>query len=191
LKHNEGSRKAQLLQEMIFIGHKTLYTRTFPLYPNTLGLVRAGTRSAVVQSLAASLVRVHAVGTLVASIISHGIVRAVEAQTGNARVALDTGSLLKTSGNVVGNLAEDTDLALDDFLDSAVAHVAADVADEALAGALIPDLLPQSARGVEVFGADLAQEADGLADEVAVDLAEVDGALAEGDGLDGAEVCGT
>jgi len=175
---------------MVFIGHKTLHTSTFP--PNTanLGLVRAIARSTVVQSLAAGLVRVHAVGTLVATVISHSVVRTVEAEARDAGVTLDTGSLLKTSGEVVGDLAEDTNLALDDLLDCAVAHMSANVADEALAGTLIPDLLPQGARSVEVFGTDLAQEADSLADEVAVDLAEVHTAVAERDGLDGAEIGG-
>ena len=181
-------REARFVQEMIFMGHKTLYTITFPPYSN-LGLVRASARSAVVQSLAACLVGVHAVGALVASIVSHSVVRAVEAQTGDAGVALDAGSLLKTSGKVVGDLTEDTNLALDDLLNSAVAHVATDVADEALASTLVPDLLPQGAGSVEVFGTDFAKEADSLADEVAVNLAEVDGALAEGDGLNRAEVC--
>jgi len=68
--------------------------------------------------------------------------------------------------------------------------VAGDVTDEALAGTLVPDILPQGAGAVEVLWANLAEEADGLADEAAVNLAEVDGALTEGDGLDGAQVGG-
>lgn len=168
--------------------HETLYTIQHPPHLNNLVLVRTSARSTIVKSLTARLIRVHAVGALIGTIISHSIVRAVEAKTRNARVSLDTSRLLKTSGKVVRNLAEDGDLALDDLLDGAVAHVAGDVADEALASALIPDVLPQGAWGVEVLGADLAEEADGLTDEAAVDLVEVDGALAEGDGLDGAQV---
>jgi hypothetical protein len=151
-------------------------------------VVRASARSTIVQALTARLIRVHAVGALVGAIIGHTVVRTIEAEASNARVSLDTSRLLKTSGQVVGDLAEDGDLALDDLLDGAVAHVAGDVADEALAGTLVPDILPQGAGAVEVFGTDLAEEADGFADEAAVDLAEIDGALAEGDGLDGTQV---
>jgi hypothetical protein len=152
--------------------------------------VSTSTRSTVVHAHSASLLRVHAIGTLVGAIIGHTVVRAIEAQASDARVSLDTSRLLKTSGKVVRHFTEDSNLALDDLLDRAVAHVAGDVANEALAGALVPDALPQGARAVEVFRADLAEEADGFADEAAVDFVEVDGALAEGDGLDGAEVGG-
>lgn len=146
------------------------------------------TRSTIVQCLSTSLIGVHAVGALVLSIVGHGVVRTVETEASNARVSLDPSSLLEASGKVVRNLAEDTNLALDNLLDGAVAHVTGDVADEALAGTLIPDTLPESARGVEVFRTDLAEEGDGFADEAAVDFVEVDGALAEGDRLNGAEV---
>lgn len=147
-------------------------------------------RSAIVSRHATSLVGVHAVGALVAAIVRHAVVGTVEAQTSNARVTLNAGSLLKARGDIIGNLAENGDLALDDLLAGAVAHVAGDVADHALAGALVEDALPQCARGVEVLGADFGQEADGVADEGAVHLVEVDAAVAEADGLDGAEVSG-
>lgn len=150
--------------------------------------MRTGARSTVVQALTARLLRVHAVGALVGTIVSHSVVRPVEAEASNTRISLDTSSLLKTGGKVVGDLAEDTNLALDDLLNRAVAHVAGDVADEALASTLVPDILPQGAWGVEVLGADLAEEADGFANEAAMDLVEIDGTLAEGDGLNGAQV---
>lgn len=148
------------------------------------------TRSAIVRRHATSLVGVHAVGALVATIIRHAVVRTVEAQTSDARVSLNASSLLEARGDVIGNLTEDGDLALDNLLTRAVAHVAGDVADHALAGALVEDALPQGARGVEVLGADFGQEADGVADEGAVHLVKVDAAVAEADGLDGAEVGG-
>ena len=83
------------------------------------------------------------------------VVGAVEGQAGDTLVALDAGSLLEAASDVLGDLAEDGDLALDDLVLLARAHVAADVLDEALACAVVKHLLPQDARCVEVFRTDL------------------------------------
>ena len=60
-----------------------------------------------------------------------------------------------------------------------------DVRNEAGLGLVVKDLLPQGTRRVEVFRLDLGEEGDCLADELTVDLVEVDRAFAEADGLDG------
>ena len=152
--------------------------------------MRTSTRRTIVvrDAVADLLRRGKAISEALAVVVGHAIVGTVEGQASNTRVALDAGSLLETRSHVLGDLAEDGDLALDDLLLRAVAHVARDVVDEALLGAFVEDLLPQGAGGLEVFGTDLGEEGDGLADEVAVRLVEVDGALAEGDWLDGAQV---
>lgn len=116
--------------------------------------------------------------------------RAVEAHVLDAVVALDARGFLHTSGHVLADFAEYGDLALDHLRVFAPLHVATDIADEALPGALVPHTLIQDARGVEVLGADLAQEGYGFAGEVAVDLVEIGAAVLEGDGLDRGEVVG-
>lgn len=110
--------------------------------------------------------------------------RSVEAQVGNSFVTLDTSSLLKTRGKVLRHLAENGNLALDDFLLAAVLHVSRYVADEASLGTIVKHLLPEVARSGKVLGPDLRQECNCLAREVAVRLVQVKGTLAELDGLD-------
>ena len=115
---------------------------------------------------------------------------AIEAHVLDAVVSLDPDCLLDAGSHVLGDFTEDGDLTLDHLGLSAACHVAGDIADETLLGAFIPDAFPEGAWSVEVFGADLAEEADGLADEVAVNLVEIHATVLEGDGLDGGEVVG-
>jgi hypothetical protein len=68
--------------------------------------------------------------------------------------------------------------------------VSRDVADEALTSGLVKHLLPQRARRVEVLRADFRQECNSLASELAVDLVEVEGALAERNRVNGRKVVG-
>jgi len=81
--------------------HETLYTIQKPSQSHNSVVVRASARSTIIQALTARLIRVHAVGALVGTIISHAVVRAVEAEASNARVSLDTSSLLKAGGEIV------------------------------------------------------------------------------------------
>lgn len=150
--------------------------------------MRAGTGSAIVINGARSHRLSLAVSGVELRPRSHAVVGAVEAEAGDALVAADARRLLEAGGQVVRDLAEDGDLALDDLLAAAGRHVAGDGRDEAVARALVPDALPQRARRDEVLGANLRQEGDGVADEVAVRLVDVDGARAELDGLDRREV---
>lgn len=132
----------------------------------------------------------HAVGTLQILILGHTIVGTVKSHVGDAVISINAGGHLEPLGEVVADLAEDGDLALEDLLVGADGHLTSHVVDEALAGTVVEDLFPQGAGGVKIFGSDLRQEADGVADKVAVRLVQVDGTLAEPDGLDGAEVVG-
>lgn len=120
----------------------------------------------------------------------HAVMRAVEAHVADAVVALDARGFLHTSGHVLADFAEDGNLALDHLGVFAPRHVAADIAYKALPGALVPHALVQDAWGVEVLGADLAEERYGFAGELAVDLVEVGAAALERDGLDGGKVVG-
>lgn len=132
----------------------------------------------------------HAVGDPVLVARRHAVVRAVEAHVLDAVIALDARGFLDTSGHVLADFAEDGDLALDHLGVFASLHVATHVADEALPGALVPHLLIQYARGVEVLWANFAQEGYGFAGELAVNLVEIGAAVLEGNGLDGGEVVG-
>jgi len=85
-------------------------------------------------------------------------------------------------------VAEDGDLALDDFLLGTGAHVARDVLDDAFSGTLIEDLLPQGTGGVEVLLADLGKEGDSLSCKVTVGSVEVESTLTELSRLDGRKV---
>ena len=60
--------------------------------------------------------------------------------------------------------------------------------DEALLGAIIKDLLPQRTWVAEVLLADLGEERDGGANEVAVGLVKVDAPVAELNRLDRGEI---
>lgn len=132
----------------------------------------------------------HAIGDPILVARCHAVMRAVEAHLLDAVVALDARRFLDTSGHILTDFAEDGDLALDHLGVFAPLHVAAHVTDEALPGALVPHALVQDAWGVEVLGADLAQEGYGFAGELAVDFVEIGAAVLEGDGLDGGEVVG-
>ena len=132
----------------------------------------------------------HAIRSLPLLRPRHAIMRPVKPQLGNPGVPLDARRLLQPRGQIPADLAEDGDLALDDLGLRDGRHVARDVGDEALPGCGVEDVLPELAGRVEVFGPDLGQECHGVADELAVQLVEVDGALAEADGGDGAEVVG-
>jgi hypothetical protein len=116
------------------------------------------------------------VGVLVLILGSKAIVCAVKSHVDYAGVALDTGSLLKATGKVLGNVAEDGNLALDDFLLGTGAHVTRDVLDKTLSGGLIEDLLIQGTGCVEVLLTDLGQEGDSLSGKVTVGSVEVEGA---------------
>lgn len=140
-------------------------------------LVGAGSGSTVVLGDAAS--RLHAVGSTKAAVLGHTIVGTIEAQVGNAIVALDAGSLLKTSGNVLIDLAEDSNLALDDFLLTAIGHVSGHVLNEALLRTVIEDLIPQGARCNKVLGSDLGEESDGVTNKISMDFVEVNTSLTE------------
>lgn len=132
----------------------------------------------------------HAIGDPILVARRHTVVRAVEAHLLDAVVALDARGFLHTGGHVLAHFAEDGNLALDHLRVFAPLHVATHIANEALPGALVPHALIQDARGVEILGADLAQEGYGFAGELAVDLVEIGAAVLEGDGLDGGEVVG-
>jgi hypothetical protein len=110
----------------------------------------------------------HAVGNLQVLGLSHTVVGAVEPQLSNTWVPLDIHSLLHARSDVFGHFPEDGDLALENFWLGNSPHVPGDVLDKALLGAVVEDLLPQGARGVEVFWADLREECDCLAGEVSV-----------------------
>ena len=130
----------------------------------------------------------HAVGDLVLVAAGHAVVGAVEAHVGDAVVALDAGGFLEPGGEVGADFAEDGDLAFDDVFFAAGGHVAGDVVDEALLGAVVEDFFPEGARGVEIFGADLGEEGYGVGGEFTVNSVEVDGTVAELDRLDGGKV---
>merc|ERR1712014_70638 len=80
-------------------------------------LVRTSTRRTVVvgDAVADLLWRGETISEALAVVVGHAIVGAVEGQSSDTRVALDAGGLLKARGNVLGDLAEDGDLALDDL----------------------------------------------------------------------------
>jgi hypothetical protein len=87
--------------------------------------------------------------------LRHSVVCSVEPQLSNAWVALDASGLLHTRSNILRHLPEDSNFALNNLFVLDRGHVASDVVDEALLGAVIKHLLPQCARCVEVLWADL------------------------------------
>ena len=115
----------------------------------------------------------------------------VELHVTNAIITLNAGGLLESGLDVLVDLTKDGDLALEDLLVGANLHFAGDIVDEAVLGCVVEHLVPQYAWGVEVLGSDAGQEADGGALEVTVGLVIVNSALAELDGVDGAQVIGT
>jgi hypothetical protein len=124
--------------------------------------------------------------------IVHAVVRTVEEESGDTLVALDSGSLFQTSGDVVGNLSEDGDLSLDNLLFSASRHVGADGLDESILRSIIEYLLPKLSGRVEVLRVDCRQERASVREEVTtVDLVEVDGSVSELDRIDGRQVVGS
>jgi len=123
-----------------------------------------------------------------ALVLRHAIMRAVKPQTRNSIIALDTCRLLKPLSEIIADLAEDANLALDDLLVGALGHVTGNIVDEALLRPIVKDFLPQSTWGVEILGPDLGEEGDGLASKVSMGFVQVNGPAAEGDWLNGGEV---
>lgn len=154
-------------------------------------LMRPLNRGAIIIRLTEAHLPTHPIRIPQLLILRHPIMRTIEAQSGNPVVPHDARSFLQTSRDVIADFAENADMALDDFFVGAVGYVAGDVLDEALLGAFVPDALPQGAGGVEVFGPNFREEGYGLACEVALGFVEVDGAVAEPDGFDGADVIGS
>lgn len=113
---------------------------------------------------------------------------AIETQIRDAIVALYSGGLLEAGSKIIADFTEDAYLALDHFLVGTILHVTRNIANKALARALIPDALPEGTWGVEILRADLGKEGDGIARELAVGFVKVNGALPELDGLNGTEI---
>ena len=157
---------------------------------NAILLVRALDRRPIVFRYAETNLAYHPVCRTERFVLGKAVVSAVEPYLRNTRVALNACSLLKTLRNVVGDFAEDGDLALENLLIPAGRHVARDGGDETFAGAVVEDLLPQSPGGDEILGSDLGEESDGIAYEIAVCLVEIDRSLAELDGADRREIAG-
>ena len=65
-----------------------------------------------------------------------------------------------------------------------------DVVHQTFFGTIIIHFLPQSARSVEVLGHDGGEEGHSLADELAVDLVEVNGPVLELDRFDRRQIVG-
>lgn len=122
------------------------------------------------------------------AILCQSIVASVENQLTNTRISLDSRSLLQSGGQIIRYLTEDTNLASNDFLFSASAHVAGHIVNESLLGSIIKNSLPKGARLVEVLGSDLGQESNSSADENTVSLIQIHLALLEGNGFDGGEI---
>lgn len=78
--------------------------------------VCASDRCTVVRSHTLSLSNIEAVRKLILPVGSHAIVRTIEAQTRNTIIPLDARGLLQACGNIIVDLAEDGDLALDELL---------------------------------------------------------------------------
>jgi hypothetical protein len=129
-------------------------------------LMRAPPRRAIVLRPASAHLRQHAIRIAQLHILRHAVVRAVELHVRNAIIPLDTGCLLQPLRDVIANLAEDGDLSLEGLLVLADGHLAGDVIDEALFSAVIEDVFPKGAWGIEVFGTYLRKEGDSIADEV-------------------------
>lgn len=119
------------------------------------------------------------------AILSQSIVAAVEHKLTNARISLDSRSLLQSSGQIIRYFAEDTNLASNDFLFGTSAHVAGHIVNEPLPGGIIKNSLPKGARLVEVLWSDLGQESNSPADESTMSLIQIRLALFEGNGFDG------
>ena len=132
--------------------------------------------------------RLHAIGFPNAWILSHAVMGAIEAHVGNAIVTLNSSGLLEAGGKVVGDLAEDSDLAFDNLFLMAVLHVAGDVIDESLLCAIIEHLLPQVARCIEILWPNLREVGYRVAYEVAMDLVEIHRSLPKLHWLDRAEI---
>jgi len=127
-------------------------------------IVSTGARGAVVWLNARVCAnRDLSIGILLALVSGKAVVCTIELKGADVGVALDTSGLLETAGQVLGNHAEDGNLALDNLLLAAGAHVARDVVDETLLSTVVKDLLPQDTGSVEVLRTDLRQEGDGLA----------------------------
>ena len=105
-------------------------------------------------TLLASRQDLHAIGIVDICRVGHAIVGTVELHVLDARVALDASGLLKPVGDVRADLAEDGNLSLEDLLVGADLHLAGDVVDESLLGAVVEDLLPKRSRGVKVLRSD-------------------------------------
>ena len=109
---------------------------------NTVILVRALNRRPIIIRNAKPNLTHHTISSTDRLVLGEPVVRAVEPHLRNTRVALDACGFLETLGNIVGDFAEDGDLALDDFLVPAGGHVAGDGVDETVARAVVEDFLP-------------------------------------------------
>lgn len=78
--------------------------------------VRTSDRRTIVRSHALPLSGIEAIRELILLVGSHAIVRSVEAQTRNTIIPLDARGLLQARGDIIVDLAEDSDLALDELL---------------------------------------------------------------------------
>lgn len=138
------------------------------------------------RSIAAVKVRaLLAVRSSNSAILRQSVVASVENKLTNARISLDSRSLLQSGGQIIRYFAEDTNLASNDFLFGATAHVAGDVVNESLLGGIIKNSFPKGARLVEVLWSDLGQESNSPTDESTVSLIQVCLALLEGNWLNG------
>ena len=140
-----------------------------------LKVVRTRRRSPIAlhNAIADMRRRLHPIRMLLPLILRKPIMRPIERQIRNTLMPLDTRRLLQPARQITGHFAENGDLALDDVFFAAGAHVARNVLDEALFGAVVHDFFPEGAGGVEVFRADFGEEGYGAGDEVGVGLVEV------------------
>lgn len=171
-----------------------LYKNAHPSSINTSRTklsVSALAGSTVVVGDVLALSRADTIGISKGIILGHAIVCTVELHVGNAVITFDAGGLLKSLGNVIVNLSEDSDLSLDKFLLLTHFHLSSDVVDEPLTGWLVKYLLPKCSWTNEVFGSDLRQEGDGLALEMSVSLIIIHSSSSELNGINGAQIIGT
>jgi hypothetical protein len=120
----------------------------------------------------------------------HPIMRPIKAQIPNPIMPLHPSSLLQPHRQIPRHLPKDPNLPFNNLLHPTVLHMSRHILHKPFLRPVVENPLPQRTRSHEILFADLGQERDGVAGEVAVHFIQVDGPLAEADGLDARDVVG-
>ncbi len=130
----------------------------------------------------------HPIRDLLIQTPRHPIMRPIKPQIFNLMIPLHPRSLLQPPRQLSRQLPKNPNLPPNNLLHPTIRHMSHQILDKPLLHPIIKDPFPKRTRGNEILLADLRQERDGMAREVAVHFIQVDGPLAKTNRLDARDV---